>query len=499
MDNSAGKKSEDLVPRPPVVAVLGHIDHGKSTLLDAIRNINTTDKEFGGITQHISAYETEIEISGQKRKITFLDTPGHEAFYSIRERGSAVADIVILVVSAEDSVKPQTVEAIKCIRQNDVPFIVAANKIDKPGADLNKLKQDLAENEVFVEGWGGNVPIVAISAKARQNIEELLEMIVLQADIEEIKGDRNAKAEGFCIESSLNPKEGISATLIIKNGTLKKRQFVASGSAYAPVRAIENFKGERVNEASFSSPVKIVGWSGEPTVGGEFKTFDTKQEAENFALSHKKEPTKRPAEADEKVLMPIIIKADTIGSLDAIIYEMEKIKNEKISIKVVRKGVGPISEGDVKMAIVSHCPILGFGSKVEKSAESLALRSGIEIRTFNIIYDLIDWVEERLIEATPVETTEVVNGIAKILRAFSKNKEKQVLGGRVEEGEIKSGSIVRILRRNIVIGEGKIREMQSQKIKTDSVSAGLEFGVMIESKTEIVPGDFIQAVSFVKK
>jgi translation initiation factor IF-2 len=499
MDNKKNKEEEGILERPPVVAVLGHIDHGKSTLLDSIRKINTTEKEFGGITQHISAYETEVDISGEKRRITFLDTPGHEAFCTIRERGSAAADIVVLVVSAEDSVKPQTIEAIKCIKQNNVPFVVAANKIDKPGADVNKLKQDLAENEVFVEGWGGNVPLVSISAKSGQNIEELLEMIVLQADLEEIKGDSGAMAEGFCIESSLNPREGISATLIIKNGTLRKGEFVATENAYAPVRAIENYKGEKIDSASFSSPVKIVGWSAQPMVGGEFKTFKSKEEAENFVDSRKTIVSKKAPENEEDAFLPVIIKADTIGSLDAAIYEMKKIKNDKISVKVIGKGVGPISENDVKMALVSRSPILGFCTKTERGAESLALRSGIEIKNFNIIYELLDWVSAKLTEITPVETVEVVDGTAKILRSFSKNKDKQVLGGRVEEGEIKSGSNVKIVRRSVEIGEGKIREMQSQKIKADSASEGSEFGVMIESKIEIVPGDYVKAISFVKR
>ena len=286
------EKNENQKNRPPVVAIMGHIDHGKSTLLDYIRKTNITAKEAGGITQHISAYEAECEVDGDKRKITFLDTPGHEAFCSVRERGAKIADIAVLVVSAEDGVKPQTIEIIKCVIEDEMPFIVALNKIDRPGANVDKVKQDLAEHNVLVEGWGGSVPIASISAKTGQGVPELLELIVLQADIEEFKGDPTLPAEGFVVESNLNPKQGISATLIIKNGSLEIGAFVATEGAYAPIRAIENYKGENIKKASFSSPVVIIGWNTQPKVGSIFKTFLKKDDALEFASKQsKQEPT----------------------------------------------------------------------------------------------------------------------------------------------------------------------------------------------------------------
>src|SRR3990167_10178371 len=262
---------KNQIARPPVVAVLGHIDHGKSTLLDYIRKENTVAKEAGGITQRISAYE--VLVGREKRRITFLDTPGHAAFCSMRERGSKIADIVILVVSAEDGVKLQTLEALKCIREDNTPFIVAINKIDKPSANIDKTKQNLAENEVLVEGWGGTIPVVATSAKTGDGIDELLEIILLQADVLELKGEPNKKATGFVIESNVNPQKGVSTTLIIKNGTLKKDDVMAVRGAFVPIRSIEYFDGSLIDKASFSSPVRITGWNNVPAVGEEFCAF----------------------------------------------------------------------------------------------------------------------------------------------------------------------------------------------------------------------------------
>lgn len=495
------EKDTKLITRPPVVVVMGHIDHGKSTLLDYIRKTNTVSKEAGGITQHISAYEVEVEIGGQKRKMTFLDTPGHEAFCSIRARGAQVADIAVLVVSAEDGVKPQTVEALNCINKDSMPFIVALNKIDRPGANIDKVKQDLAENGVLVEGWGGTVPIVAISAKTGEGIPDLLEMIALQADIEELKGDPAVPADGFVIESNLNPKQGISATLIIKNGSLKTGMFIATAGAYAPVRAIENYRGENLPEASFSSPVKIVGWNTGPMVGGQFKTLTKKEEAvlfseipENIQIKENQSTTQ-----NEGVYLPVVIKADTFGSLNAVEHELQKLSTDKIAVKIISKGIGTISENDIKTANVNKCLVLGFNVSIDKSAEMLAMRDHTEIKTHKIIYELIDYVKEKIKEATPVETIETITGSAKIIRVFSKNKDKQVIGGRIEEGEIKMASTVKIFRRETLIGTGKIKELQIQKIKTDLVREGQEFGTMIDSKIELAPGDVLKITSLVKQ
>ncbi len=494
------KNANKIIARPPVVVVMGHIDHGKSTLLDYIRKTKVVEGEAGGITQHISAYEADIDIGGgEKRTITFLDTPGHEAFSKVRERGSRVADIAILVVSAEDGVKPQTIEALKCIKADELPFIIALNKIDKPGANVDKTKQNLAENEIFVEGWGGTIPIVPISAKNGQGIPELLEMIILQADLLELSGDTEGLAQGFVIESNLDPKKGISASLIVKNGTLEKGHFLATEGALVPVRAIENFKGESINRASFSSPIAIVGWNNPPIVGSEFTSFKTKKEAEEFAsMSGLNKNTNNKEEAQNTKSLNVVLKTDTIGSLDAIIYELLKLKNEKIYIRVVGQGVGNITEKVVKTAFAGGAFLLGFNVSSDKNADVLSLRDNVEIKKFNIIYDLKDWIGEKLKEATPVETIEVVTGEAKILKTFSTNKNKHVLGGKVVTGEVKLGDTVKIFRRENEIGEGKIKELQSQKVKTSSVSEGSEFGMLLESKIEIAPGDIIKSVSNVR-
>ncbi len=487
---------KNITKRPPVVVIMGHIDHGKSTLLDYIRNTSITQNEAGGITQHISAYEVE---TSDQRKITFLDTPGHEAFCSIRSRGASIADMAILVVSAEDGVKPQTIEAINCIKNDSLPFIVAINKIDKPNANVDKVKQNLAENEIFLEGWGGTIPFVPISAKTGQGIEDLIEIILLQSDIENFEGDRETEASGFVIESSINAKKGISATLIIKNGVLKSGMFVSSTGSYAPTRLIENWREEPIKEASFSSPIIINGWDKIPRVGSIFKSFYKKDDAIEYAnLGEEKIEIKKTPINESRSSLEFIIKADAEGSLDAIEYELNKISNEKISAKIIYKNIGNINEKDVKLANIKKNIILGFNVSSDKNAESLALREKINIKIFNVIYDLINFVKAKIEEKTPVEKIEQITGTAKILRVFSKNKDKQVLGGRVEKGEIKVGNSVKILRREIIIGEGKIKELQTQKIKTNEVKEGQEFGMMIESKIEIVQGDFIDATQMIE-
>jgi translation initiation factor IF-2 len=501
MDQKNKTEKSKQTTRPPVVVVMGHIDHGKSTLLDYIRKTNTTNEEEGGITQYISAYETEVDVGNQKRKITFLDTPGHEAFCSIRARGAKVADLAILVVSAEDGVKPQTIEALNCINQDSMPFIVALNKIDRPDADIDRTKTALAEVGMLVEGWGGTIPVVAISSKTGEGIPDLLEMIALQSDIEELSGDPSVPAEGFVIESNLNPKQGISATLIIKNGSLKVGSFAATAGAYTPVRAIENYKGENLIEASFSSPVKIVGWSAQPSVGSEFKTFPKKEGAMEFAAKNvdleKKEDQK--IIPSDSAFLEMVVKADTFGSLDAVEHELARLANPKIMVKIISKGVGAITEKDIKTANIKNSLVLGFNVDADKSAEILVERNKIEIKTYKIIYELVDYVKEKIKENTPVETVKTMTGLVKILRIFSKNRDKQIMGGRVEEGEIKSGSVVEISRRDSPLGNGKIKELQVQKIKTELVKVGDEFGMMIESKIELAPGDILKATSFIKQ
>ena len=510
------KTPQNLIERPPVIVIMGHIDHGKSTLLDYIRKSNIVEKEAGGITQHVSAYEVKhLSKDGKEHLITFLDTPGHEAFCSIRIRGAKVADIAILVVSAEDGVKPQTIEALKCIKEEEIPYIVAINKIDKPSANIEKTKQNLSENEIYLEGMGGDIPFVPISAKKGDGINELMDITLLVAEIEELKGDLSKNAEGSVIESNLDPQKGISSTVIIKNGALRKGMFVATDDCLSPIRSLENFLGEKVDEAHFSSPIRIVGWSSLPKVGQEFRSFESKKEAEAHISSLKnsqvksKPPIKKTTETvddaykspeENTVTIPIILKADVSGSLEALKHEIEKIKEGPVKIQIISSGIGAISEGDVKLTDSNAEKfLLGFNVKIDPQATSLAERLGIEIKVFNIIYKVTEWLEETILVRTPKIEVEESIGLAKILKIFSENKDKQVVGGKVEKGLLAVGSTVKITRREANIGNGKIRGLQQQKNKTSEVREGFEFGAMIESKTILAPGDRIESFKIVTK
>lgn len=349
------KDSDNRIVRPPVVVVMGHIDHGKSTLLDYIRKTNIVEKEAGGITQQLSAYEVKHQNKDAvERKITFLDTPGHEAFALMRSRGAEIADIAILVVSAEDGVKEQTLEALSAIKEAGISFIVAINKIDKPGVDIERTKNNLLEHEIFLEGLGGNVPYAAISAKSGKGIPEMLDLLLLAVDLEELTGDRNKNAEGFVIESHVDTKRGTSATLIIKDGVLKSGMFVVVGNSTAPVRIMEDFLGHSINEAHFSSPVQIIGFNKVPKVGTLFTSYKKKKDAEAAAAlaTHEKSTPpnqKQPSDEESEIFsIPIIIKADVMGTIDAIKHEIEKLKSDRVEIRIIQDGVGTISENDIK-------------------------------------------------------------------------------------------------------------------------------------------------------
>ncbi len=496
------------INRPPVVVIMGHIDHGKSTLLDYIRKTNIVAGEAGGITQHLGAYEVKHKTSeGKDGKITFLDTPGHEAFCSIRERGAQVADVAILVVSAEDGVKPQTLEALKCILLEKIPYVVAINKIDKPGADIDKTKQSLAENEVYVEGFGGDIPVVPISALTGKGIPELLDMVLLVTDMLDLKANPEARAEGAIIEAKLDNKKGISATLLIKNGTLESGQYIVASDSISPVRIFEDYQGQNIKKASFSSPVKVIGFNKMPIVGDKFITCLNKKEAENmakeFSDTHKSKqnnPFTIKSENDNTVIIPIIIKADVVGSLEGIKHELAKIKNDKVKIKIVSESIGNVNENDVK--IVQGDPniiIVNFNSKIDTKAQGVIERSNIQIKSFDIIYNLVQFLKDTVISKVPKEYIDEISGTAKILAIFSKNKDKQILGGKVQVGTLAVGSEVKILRRDIEIGRGKIKELQLQKVKASEVNEGYEFGCMIESKIEIALGDKVQGFVTIEK
>ncbi|HEY9480958.1 MAG TPA: translation initiation factor IF-2, partial [Candidatus Paceibacterota bacterium] len=497
-----------LTKRPPVVAVLGHIDHGKSTLLDYIRKTNIVEKEAGGITQAISAYE--VERNGQK--ITFIDTPGHEAFSGMRERGATTADVAILVVSGEDGVKPQTVDAYNEIQKAKAPFVVAINKIDKPNADIDRTKVSLAEAGIYVEGFGGNISFAPISAKTGQGVDELLDLVLLTADLLDLKGDSSKTATGSVIEAHRDPKKGISAMIVIKDGTIGAGQFIVAGDAYSPTRILEDFTGKKLSQASFSSPVRVVGWNKAPQVGASFITLSSKKELEahleeiasearaNKGKAAGNQGTGIRAESEDKLIIPIIVKADVAGSLEAIEHEIAKIKSDRVILKVILASIGDITESDIKVAgSGSQAIVVGFNVKTDSQAKAMIERLGLETATFDIIYKLMEWIESRVAIRTPKVQVEEVMGKAKILKFFSRSKDKQIVGGKVIDRSVSVGHRVRILRRDTVIGDGTIRELQQTKVRTQTVEEGFEFGAMVEAKIELAPGDVIEDVVMVEK
>ncbi len=484
-----------IIKRPPIVVVMGHIDHGKSTLLDTLRKTNVVEGETGGITQHLSAYVVPHETKdGAKELITFLDTPGHEAFQKMRLRGADVADVAILIVSAEDGVKPQTLEALASIKQANIPYVVAINKIDKPGADIPRTQASLIENEIYIEGMGGDIPWAPISAKSGEGISELLDLVILTADLADLKGDTSAPAVGKVIEGKLDAKRGNTATLIVTNGTLKSGQFIVSGNTFSPVRIMEDYQGKTVKEASLSTPVRIVGFNEIPKVGELFYTVENKKAAElailnsTVAFSNNSGPTKRSS----LPIIPILIKADVLGTIEAIEHELAKFESDRIVVRVIDTGVGDITASDVQnVSATKEAIIVGFNVKVERQAQDLSERLGVEIDTFDIIYELSEWLNTALKNRTPKMEEEVETGLIKILKHFSVQKNIHVMGGRVEEGFMKMNQRVRILRRDIEIGKGTIKNLQQQKSDVQKVEEG-EFGMQLETRAEIAPGDYLK-------
>lgn len=495
----------DIRKRPPVVVVMGHVDHGKSTLLDYIRKTKIADGEAGGITQHISAYEVLTKDENkQDRLITFLDTPGHEAFTKMRCRGAQAADIAILVVSAEDGAKAQTMEAYNTIIENEIPYIVAINKIDRPNANIDRTKMDLVEKGIYLEGLGGNIPFALISAKEGTGINELMELILLLADMENLEGDASLNARGVIIEAKRDPKRGISATCIIKNGTIRAGMFVACGESLVNTRMLENFLGKPIKEATFSSPVHLVGFESMPEVGNMFESFETKKEAEAYIKIVKEEnlENKTPnCQRDQNIkTIPIIIKTDVVGTIDAIEKEIEKLNKEEIIFKIISKGVGAINESDLRMGSINKDSIIvGFNAKLDNTARDLNESLKVNVETFDIIYKLIDWLRDLIEERRPRQEVKEVIGSLKILKTFGTTKDRHVIGGKVLNGKISLHSSVKIMRRDFEIGIGKITELQTNKIKAKDVYEGDECGIQIETRVDVSAGDVLEAFELVIK
>lgn len=494
--------------RPPIVAVMGHIDHGKSTLLDYIRSTNIVAKEAGGITQRMSAYKvTKKDSAGAERTIVFLDTPGHEAFGALRSRGAKVADIAILVVATDEGVKPQTLDALKAIKEAGLPFIIAMNKIDKPNSDIEKTKQNLAENEIYVEGYGGDVTFVPISAHTGKGILDLLDLVLLQAEIQDLKVDREIPGEGIIIEAQNDKNRGVSGGLIIKNGTLKSGMWVVCEESIAPTRIMEDFQGKKISEAHPGDPIKIVGWNNLPPVGAVVVSFYNRKDAEKYLIGNKERRTdsgenKKVNEVyiENMVIVPVIIKASTTDVIEAIVHEIKKIQNERVTVRIISTGIGFISESDVKTAASKEgTVIVGFETTIDSAAKGVIERSGVKVEIFNIIYKLTEWLQAIVDERTPKIKQEEIKGEAKILKCFSRTKDKQVLGARVDSGSVSINDEVKIMRRDVEICRGKVRELQQSRVPAKEVKEGLEFGGMIEAKMDLAPGDHIQAFVIVER
>ncbi|MFA6414778.1 MAG: translation initiation factor IF-2 [Candidatus Paceibacterota bacterium] len=478
--------------RPPVIAVMGHIDHGKSSLLDYIRKANIVAGEAGGITQHVAAY---IALH-QNRPVTFLDTPGHEAFKALRTRGAAAADIAILVVAADEGVMPQTLDALAAITEASIPYIIAITKIDKNNADVGHTKNSLIENGIYIEGMGGDIAYAEISSKTGEGIPELLDLLLLASDLAELTADPEAPATGFVLESTQDPKRGASATLIVKDGSLTLDGFVVAGDAFAPIRFIEDFHGTRVEHAGPSEPVRISGFSKLPAAGSLFTIAPSKKEAEALAKEHAREMAttiERSALAEGVVELPLIIKADVAGSVDAIVHELAKITHERAVVRVVSSGVGSVSETDVKTAHASGAAIIAFNASTDAIASDLALRDNISILSFSIIYELSAKVRELLEARAPNVSSEKELGRAMVLKAFSSSAKKQVLGARYVSGTLTVGDRVKIVRKGEELARGSIGNLQQARADVKEIKTEGDFGTEIECRENATYGDEIIA------
>lgn len=480
------------IPRPPVIAVMGHIDHGKSSLLDYIRKANVVSGEAGGITQHVSAY---IALHGG-RPVTFLDTPGHEAFKALRARGAAAADIAILVVAADEGVMPQTLDALAAIKDSGIPFIVAITKIDKNNADVEHAKLSLVEHEVFLEGMGGDIAYALVSSRTGEGVPELLDLVILSADLAELTADPEASATGFVLESTQDQKRGASATLIVKNGTLTLGEFVVAGDAYAPVRFIEDFRGARVPRALPSEPARISGFSKLPSAGALFSVVENKKEAEALAAANVTTVAGAPlrgAVADGTAELPLVVKADVAGSLDAIVHELGKVSHERATLRIVSSGVGSVSETDVKTAQATGAVVIAFNVATDAIAAEAAERGGIGIFPFFIIYELSEKVAELLAARAPAATSEKELGRATVLKIFSAGAKKQVVGARYLSGALSAGNRVKLLRRDTEVARGSIANLQQARADVKEIKTEGDFGAELEMREIPAYGDDIVA------
>ena len=495
---------ENLVSRPPVVTIMGHVDHGKTSLLDALRQTDVVGGEAGGITQHIGAYQVDL---GDDRKITFLDTPGHAAFTQMRARGASVTDIIILVVAADDSIMPQTEEAISHAKAAEAPIIVAINKIDKPEADANKVRTDLLQHEIQVESMGGEVQDVEVSALKKTNLDGLQDAILLQAELLDLKADPTRAADGAVVEARLDKGRGAVTTLLVQRGTLRRGDILVVGSEWGKVRAITDYKGKTLKEAGPALPVEVLGLNAAPEPGDKFYVVESEARAREIAEFRQRQrrdqdATKTSGTSLEQMMaqlqdaeikeMPIVIKGDVQGSIEAIVGSLEKLSTEEVRVRVLHTGVGGISESDVVLAGASSAPVIGFNVRANKQARDAAERDGVEIRYYSVIYDLIDDLKGVLSGMLEPELRETFLGNAEILEVFSISKHGKVAGCRVTEGQVRRGAKVRLIRDNVVIHEGELSQLKRFKDDVQEVPSGQECGMSFANYDDLKAGDVIE-------
>jgi translation initiation factor IF-2 len=482
--------------RPPVVTILGHVDHGKTTLLDTIRKTSVVEKEAGGITQHISAYQ----VKKKGELITFVDTPGHEAFSAMRERGVTLADIAILVVAADDGVRPQTEEVINYLREKKIPMVVAINKIDKPNANLQRVKQELADREILIEEWGGNIVAAEISAKQNIGIDDLLDMVLLVAEVENLKADYKRLPLGVVIESHLDPQKGNLATVLVRTGTLKEGQDVLAGSIAGRVRRLEDFKGRQVKEAGPSTPVTLIGLPSLPNVNDVLQGATSSKSAKTSQkemLSNEFGDMKRfgsqtlsnNIEGQNLKKLNVILKTDVQGSLEALDQILGTIKSDEVGIEYIRRGVGDITESDVKLAQTSGSVIFGFNIQPTTVAKRLAEMNNVEIKSYRIIYELVEDIKRRLEDMLGEDIVRTDLGKLKVLAVFMTGKKEMIVGGKVSSGKMQNGEWIEIIRDDNVVGRGQLRNLQQNKVDVDEVSQGNECGITFDGEAKIKEGD----------
>ena len=501
-------KEEDLVKRPPIVTIMGHVDHGKTTLLDYIRNTHVVDKEFGGITQHIGAYQTKYK----DELITFIDTPGHAAFTEMRARGASVTDIVIIIVAADDGVKPQTKEAVDHALSANVPIIVAVNKIDKPDANIDRVLTEMAEIGITPEAWGGDTPFINISAHTGEGVELLLETILTIAEVNELKANPNRYAVGAVIESRLDKNVGGVASFLIQNGTLRLGDPIVVGTSYAKVRTMKNDRGESIVLAGPSTPVEITGLTENPSAGDKFMAFETEAEAKDVAQK-RHDAAKMNAGKDKKVSLDdlfasvdagnkeinVVLKADVRGSEEAVKNALEKIKEKDVSVKVIRSGIGAISESDVVLASASNAIIIGFNVVASNNAKDIAKDNNIDIRLYTIIYKLVEDIEAAINGMLDPEYEEKVLGSAEVRKIFKFSKIGNIAGCYITSGIVKNGAMARVIRDGVVIASDEvIASLQREKDTVKEVKKGFECGITLEKFNDFKEGDTIEAYEMVE-